>query len=201
MILETILGGLTGLLGNVFTAWTNYKSQQLKNNHDLAMYDFKIKEISAKTDAAVKINAAKISGEVELADSNAYIESQKQGNKDSFSDSWIEKLFSITGWLSYITIPVACLLATLLGIVDVLKGLMRPGITLYLTAVTSWITYQAYEVLKQSDMVITATQALDLYSNVTSIVIYLTVTCVTWWFGDRRMAKFLTNLNGGKTTE
>ena len=42
----------------------------------------------------------------------------------------------------------------------------------------------------------------QIYNEVTSIVVYLTVSCVTWWFGDRRMAKFLmhmNNKNGGST--
>jgi hypothetical protein len=36
-----------------------------------------------------------------------------------------------------------------------------------------------------------------IFDQVTSIVIYLTVSCVTWWFGDRRVAKFLMRLRGG----
>ena len=143
MVIETILGGLTGILGNVLTAWSSYKTQKLKNEHDQKMYDFKIKEIAAKTDAAIKITEAKIEGAVELADSEAYTESQKHGNKKLFGDTWIQKLLEIKGRLSYITIPIAAFLVVLLGFVDVLKGLMRPGLTLYLTGVTTWITWKA----------------------------------------------------------
>ena len=75
---------------------------------------------------------------------------------------------------------------------------MRPGLTLYLTGVTTWITWKAYEITQQADMVITGAQAFSLYSDVTSIVIYLTVSCITWHFGDRRMAKFLTTLQNKK---
>jgi len=202
MVIETILGGLTGLIGNTLTAWSNFKTQKLKNEHDEKMYDFKIKELGAKTNAAIKITEAKISGAVELADSEAYTESQKQGNKRIFSDTWIQKLMEVEGRLKYLSVPIAVFLATLLGSVDVLKGFMRPGLTLYLTAVTTWITYKAYEILQQSTTLITTAQAFQIYNEVTSIVVYLTVSCVTWWFGDRRMAKFLmhmNNKNGGAT--
>ena len=191
MLLETILGGVTGLLGNALTAWNNYKTQKLKNEHDQRMYDFKIKEIAAQTDAAIKITEAKVAGAVELADSDAYTESQKQGNKALFGDSWIQKLLDMEGWLKYITVPIATFLATLLGIVDVLKGLMRPGLTIYLTGITTWLTWKAYGIMMMAGATIPAAQAFELYKEVTSIVIYLTVSCITWWFGDRRMAKFL----------
>jgi hypothetical protein len=194
---DIILGGVTGLVGNIITAWSNFKTQKLKNEHDEAMYSFKIQELGAKTDAAIKITEAKISGAVELADSEAYKASQTEGNKQSFSDSWIDKLFSVEGWLSYIATPVAVLLAMLLGSVDVLKGIMRPGLTLYLTAVTTWLTWTAYGILQQVGANMTSQQALDIYNQVTSIVIYLTVSCVTWWFGDRRIAKFLMRLDDG----
>jgi len=194
MVLETILGGVTGLIGNALTAWSNYKTQKLKNEHDEKMYDFKIQEVAANTDAAIKITKAKIEGAVEIADSQAYTKSQEVGNRKSFSDSWIEKLMATEGWLKYLAVPVAVLMVMLLGFVDVLKGFMRPGLTLYLTAVTTWITYKAYGLLQATGTVMSAKEALILYSEVTSIVIYLTVSCVTWWFGDRRMAKFMARM-------
>ena len=40
-------------------------------------------------------------------------------------------------------------------------------------------------------------QATALFSQVIDIILYLTVSCVTWWFGDRRVAKFLMRLNDG----
>lgn len=194
---DIILGGITGLFGNIITAWSNFKTQKLKNEHDEAMYQFKIQELGAKTDAAIKITEAKIAGAVELADSEAFKVAQQEGNKQSFADSWIDKLFSVEGWLSYLATPVAVILAMLLGCVDVLKGIMRPGLTLYLTGITTWLTWTAYGILQQVGASMSSQQALDIYEQVTSIVIYLTVSCVTWWFGDRRIAKFLMRLNDG----
>lgn len=196
---DVILGGITGLIGSCVTAISNFKTQKLKNEHDEKMYDFKIQELGAKTDAAIKITEAKISGAVELADSAAYTESQKASTVKYVSDSWIEKLFSMTGYLSWISVPVGLLLAMALGFVDFLKGLMRPGLTLYLTAATSWVTYTAYKLVQQSETVVSITESLAIYNRVIDIVIYLTVSCITWWFADRRMAKFLMRLNDGNT--
>jgi hypothetical protein len=45
-------------------------------------------------------------------------------------------------------------------------------------------------------LALTALQATAIFNDVTSIVTYLTVSCVTWWFGDRRMAKSIMQLKG-----
>jgi len=162
--LDIVFGAITGLLGNGITAWTNYKMQKIKNNHDVVM---------------VKL------------ETEAMIEEAKA------SEKWIDKLFSVEGWIKYISIPVAVLIAFLFGMVDFLKALMRPGLTMYLTGCTTWITYMAWEIMQKYGTEITSIQAVDLFDQVTSIIIYLTVSSVTWWFGDRRTAKFLMRLNDG----
>ncbi len=50
--------------------------------------------------------------------------------------------------------------------------------------------------MQKNHILMTTAQALVLYNQVTGIVIYLTVSCVTWWFGDRTMAKALVDMNG-----
>jgi hypothetical protein len=195
MLLESILGGLTGLLGNVVTSISNFKTQKLKNEHDQKMYDFKIKELQAKTDAAIKITDAKIAGAVELADSEAFTESQKYGNQRALSDSALDKLFSIEGYLGYIATPIGLIILSLLGFVEFFKGIMRPGLTLYLIGCSTWITWMAWEIMQKVGLAMNATQAVGIFTEVTSIIIYLTVSCVTWWFGDRRIAKYLMRMN------
>jgi hypothetical protein len=195
MLLESILGGLTGLLGNVVTSISNFKTQKLKNEHDQKMYDFKIKELQAKTDAAIKITDAKIAGAVELADSEAFTESQKYGNQRALSDSALDKLFSIEGYLGYIATPIGLIILSLLGFVEFFKGIMRPGLTLYLIGCSTWITWMAWEIMQKVGLAMNATQAVSIFTEVTSIIIYLTVSCVTWWFGDRRIAKYLMRMN------
>jgi hypothetical protein len=78
-----------------------------------------------------------------------------------------------------------------------LKAAMRPGLTAYLVVLMSWITFISMDVLQKHGHLLTADQAGAIFDQVTSIVIYLTVSCVTWWFGDRRVAKFLMRLKEG----
>lgn len=190
MIGSTLLGLLSGLVGNVVTAFTNYKTQKLKNEHEIALIDAETKAMIAETQANIKVTETKVAGEVEKLETSAYLENLKLGNRREVSSKMIEKLFD-SPW----TLPLGVLLVFLLGVVDVLKGFMRPGLTLFMTIVTVYLTMQAVEIM--GNEILTATEAANLVSRIIDTVVYLTVTCVVWWFGDRRVAKFLYRLNDG----
>ncbi|MFW9871877.1 MAG: hypothetical protein ACFFG0_02160 [Candidatus Thorarchaeota archaeon] len=199
MILETILGGVTGLLGNVLTGFLNYKTQKLKNEHDLAMVKAESEAMRLEAQMQIQVTKAEIEGAVELADSQAYMESQKSASKSMFSEKWIDKLFSVKGKFGrFFSIPVAVFIAMGFAFIDWLRGFMRPALTLYLTGVTSVLTYMAWKILQSHGIGMSSDDAISTYTQVTSIVNYLTVSCITWWFGDRRMSKFLTTLNDKK---
>lgn len=196
MILETILGGVTGLVGNVISSIMTFKTQKLKNEHDQIMLRLETAAMRAEAEANIKVTTAQVEGAVELADSQAYMQSIIQGNKQMFDGKWIDKLFSVEGRMRYLAIPFGCLVAIMFGFVDWLRGFMRPALTMYLTGLTTVITWMAWDMLNKAGVAnMTTEQAQHIFDQVITIVIYLTVSCVTWWFGDRRISKFLTSLN------
>jgi hypothetical protein len=197
-----IFGGITGLIGSITTSITNYKIQKLKNEHEVIMVKENTKAMIAETEANIKITQVESEAAIELADSQAYLKSIELGNKNMFSQKWIDKLFMVTGWVRFIAIPVGVLIAFLFGMVDFLKAFTRPGITWLFTGATLFLAYTAYQVLGASGMsAMDTTAAMAILTHVMDIVLYLTVSCVTWWFGDRRIAKFLTRLNDGNKKE
>jgi hypothetical protein len=203
--LDVILGGVTGLVGNIVTGIMNYKTMKVKNEHEQKMVGLNTNAMLAKAKMQIEITKNRIAGEVELADSEAYKINQEKANEPSFSEKWIDKLFAVEGKvIRWFAITAAVLIAVGFGFVDWLRGFMRPAITMYLTAMTTVVTWMAWDILQAHGLqTMTVVQALEIYNQVIDIVIYLTVTCVTWWFGDRRMAKFLTSMDkrtqkGGK---
>ena len=72
----------------------------------------------------------------------------------------------------------------LLVLVDVARGMMRPGITMYLLIVESAICYYLYQLVIKFE-VLTPEQALPLFISVIDTLSFLTATAVTWWFGSR----------------
>jgi hypothetical protein len=204
MLFETIFGAATGLIGNVVSGIFNYKTAKLKIESDKLNNEHELKMVSAETDAMIQeskaniaINRAKIEGEVDLADANVYLQSQKEGNKNTFSNEWIDKMMNQPGKWKIITLPVATFLAFMFGLTDFFKGLIRPLLTAYLTGLTTWVTIMAWKIMKMDGVVMDLDTATGIFQDTTSIVIYLTVSCVTWWFGDRRMAKTIMQVMKG----
>jgi len=88
------------------------------------------------------------------------------------------------------------LIAMAFAFVEFLRGFMRPGLTIYLTALTTVITWMAWDIMNKHGIEsISATEAVDIYNQVTSIIVYLTVSCITWWFSDRGTTKFLQSMD------
>lgn len=192
---DILLGGLTGLIGSAVTSIFNFKTEKLRG-------DIKIKTIEAETNAMIEeakaniaITRAEVEGEIEIADSNAFMESQKQGNKALFGNKWIDKLLEIEGGWRVIAYPAAVLVSLLFGFVDFIRGLMRPALTIYLTGLATWVTWKSYSLLVLTKSAITTSEAVVIFSDATSIVMYLTTTVICWWFGSRQMAKAIMHMD------
>jgi hypothetical protein len=196
MLIETVLGALTGLAGTIMSSFINYKQKKLEFDHEILMIEAQTKAMIEEAKINLQITKAQVEGAIELEDANVYLEAQKQGNKNLFDVKWVDNLLDVnTTWLKFITVPAAVIVALLFGFVDWLKGFMRPALTVYLVALTTYITYVSYGILtKYGGESITSTQALVVWNDVVTIIIYLTVSCTCWWFGDRRTAKFLAQL-------
>ena len=207
MLFETILGGITGLLGNVVTSIFNYKSAKLEIDRAKQQNEFNLKMVDAETRAMImeakaniRVTQAQVEGAIDIKDAEAFMQSQTLGNQQFFGNEWIKGLLQIEGKWKIITLPCAVFVSILFGFVDFLRGLMRPTLTAYLTFITTWVTWQAWQIMQTHGLSITSDQAVQIFNETTSIVTYLTVSCVTWWFGDRRMAKTIMQLRGAKTT-
>jgi hypothetical protein len=191
MLFETILGGVTGLVGSLVSSIMNYKTMKEKNAHEIALVQAQTAAMKAEAEAQIQVTKAQIEGAIELADAQAYMSAQDSGNEPLFGQNWVDKLLSVTGWLSWVSGPVACLVALMFGFVDWFRGIMRPLLTAYLVGISSYITYLAWEIVKKYGTGMTSGEATAIYQSVIEVILYLTVSCVTWWFGDRTMSKYI----------
>lgn len=180
------MGAVTGLAGPIISGISNYKMLQLKNSHDLAMIKAKADLYKLKVDSSITIAANNNAKDVESYEVNALIESIK-ADKAMFHSEYIDNLQNskYTKW-------VAVVITVMFAIVDFLRGLARPAITYYLIGMSTWITYLAYEIMGDSTM--TSVQAYDLFRTVVLTIIFMTISCIAWWFGDRKTAKFFDSL-------
>lgn len=192
--LDILFGGLTGLIGNAFTTFFKYKNAKMEHAHKENMVKLETDAMIRESEAQIKITKSRIEGEIELADSAAFDTSQKVASKKMFSEKWIDMIMAAgeAQWYGWLFRFLGMLIAAGFAFVDWLNGFMRPALTLYLVGSTSYITYLAWVIINSQGLeTLTSTQAVGIFTQVTSTVIYLAVSSVTWWFGDRTMSKFL----------
>lgn len=206
MIVEGLLGTITGILGNAVGGYFKYKEKKLlieetkmKNAHEIAMIKAETDAMIMEAKANIKITEAQVEGAISLKDADAFIAAQKEGNKSLFSNKWIDALMKVEGWWRILTLPLSSFIAFLFGFVDFLRGFIRPGLTIYLCGATTWITWMAWKIMQANNISLTAIQATQIFQDTTSVVLYLTVSAITFWFGDRQMNKYIMSLKGVDT--
>lgn len=197
-MLETLLsGGLTGLIGTIWGGILKLKHKKLEieerdkqRQHDLAMVAAETDAMIKEAEAEIRTVEARVAGSIELAETQAFTQSLEAGRVRVFDAAYMDKLFTAEGWVRLFAIPAGVLLAVLFGLVDFVKEMARPGITAYLLGISTWITIQAWDLLGRiNGDAITAAMAIAIVSDAINVVLYLTVTAATWWFGDRMAAK------------
>ncbi|MBU0847606.1 hypothetical protein KKH23_10510 [Patescibacteria group bacterium] len=193
--LTAVFGGITGVVGSIVTFFGNYKMQKLKNEHEVAMITAESEAMRLEMQMKIEVTREETKGKVELADLEALMKSYEYASKPAFAESYMEKLYG-RWW----TVPVATFLSLLFGLVDFLKQFIRPGLTSYLVILSTFITLWSYDILKTSlgaGNILSVDQAFKIFFMAVSMILYLTVTAVTWHYSDRGMAKFLMKLSDG----
>lgn len=165
-------GGLTGILGVVAQRVADYKNKQLdlqlsqqKFNHELAMKQADAAIMREEFASRTQVANIEADSRVNVADSQAFAASFNEPQK--YSEG--VKPSAGQGWM--------------LVILDFIRGIVRPGLTLYLCALTTLIYVHAREQLKASP--ITPEHAHELVKLIIGTILYLFTSCLLWWFGSR----------------
>jgi len=193
-----LAGGLLGIAGSIVSSWMNFKNKKLdleegdkKRGHELAMRDKDLQFMQAETTAKIEVQKEATLGKIEELDASAYAEGQKSAGKNMLEGRMLDTLLTIQGWKAYIAFPIAIIISSLFGFVDFLRTFMRPGLTIYHVILTSYVTVMAWNIVQEQEVVLTHDEATQILVMVINMILFLTVTCVTWWFSDRMMEKHL----------
>lgn len=174
-------GGATGLLGVLLQRFFDWRKQsidlellKLQNKHAV---DLQTLELEARAKAAAMSAAAQQAmAELDLqarvdASAAADYAASHQADRATYLDPDAQK----TGWFARIA----------MAIVDFLRGIVRPGGTIYLMAVTTAMFWWTTELAKQHGVQLSAEQVLGLQMRVIETILYLVTTSWVWWFGVR----------------
>lgn len=170
-------GGATGIIGVALQRFADYKNKQLdaqleaqraQNELDKRKLDL---EITGK-EWAGRVQVAVTEGESakDVAASQAFATSLLR-EPERYSST--QGLTSGQQWI--------------LVLLDAARGIVRPLLTVYLCALTTYVWYQVRTVLSQQNL--DAAAAMQVWQLVVGQILYLTTTCVLWWFGTRNKEK------------
>lgn len=164
-------GGLTGLIGSVVSRIFDYKTKKLEIEqarerfaHEVAMRRVDAEILQAEYAGRTKVAEVEASGREAVADAQAFAASFNEPVRYSADVAPTAG----QGWL--------------LVLLDVLRGLVRPGLTIYLCVITTMVYLQARWLLGAGISPDAAQATLD---RIIETVLYLTSACTLWWFGSR----------------
>lgn len=171
-----ISGGMTGILGVVVQRIADYKNKQLdiemnreKMAHEVALRQVDHQIVSQEWVGRTTVAQIEADGREAVADSQAFAASFNEPQR--YSDA--VKPSRKQAWL--------------LVVLDFIRGLVRPGLTIYLCILTTLVYYHARTLI--TDKPIDPAYATELVKMIVGTILYLTTTCLLWWFGVRNKAQ------------
>ncbi len=169
LVTNAVSGGLTGLLGTVFSGLMMWKENADKRAFEIEMRKMDISERKAEAEITLK----QIEAESEAA--------RVQGELTAFTASLNSDRASYSvGTDKHLA----------LVIVDVVRGLIRPVLTVALVWVMTVVTFDVIEASGGYEDFISR-EGSQVGSELIGALIYMTTTAVLWWYGARSVSKSL----------
>lgn len=170
-------GGVTGLLGVATQRFFDFlkvkqeiqiKKLEFENAREMRKLDMEM--LDKEWAHRARISEIEAQGVVDAADAKAFSES-------FYEPKMYSEKVKPTVVQGYILIAL-----------DLIRGIVRPGLTVYLCVLTTLIYLEAKVILAGVEAISTA-QAISIHDLIVSTILYLTTTCVLWWFGTRNKQK------------
>lgn len=165
-------GGATGLIGVAIQRFADYKNKKL----DIQIEKERRETEIAKRRADAEIMQAEYAGKLKV--------SQEEGatSRDvAETNAFAQTLFKEPERYSQGTFTTGQ--QWVLVVLDALRGSVRPLLTIYLCALTTYVWVQVRTLVASENLDTAA--ALEVWKMVVQNILYLTTTVTLWWFGTR----------------
>lgn len=170
-------GGATGLIGVVLQRFADYKNKQL----DMQLEAQRAANEIAKRRVDAEISAQEWAARTRVAEVEAAGREAVEDAK-AFAASFAMEPQTWTG-----ARKLSPAQTWLMVVLDFARGSVRPVLTVYLCMLTTYIWYQVSDVLGKQNLDVAG--AVSVWNTVVGTILYLTTTCVLWWFGTRNKGK------------
>lgn len=185
-------GGATGLIGVGLQQFFAYKQKQqdieivkLNLENSLQLAKVETERVQMKSQGELQVARVVADGATDVA-KEATLQDQEETKVRTFEAS-IENdsakyipvdAFKNDNWATKAG-------TFMLAFVDAVRGLTRPGLTLYLCGLTSAMFYWSSTLAAQQGVTLDGTQVLAVIQQIMSTVLYVFTTAMVWWFGSR----------------
>ena len=160
LLTSILTGGATGFLGTALSFGVDYFRAKQRHGQELELRRLDMELASIEAAGAEKVAALQLESEREQAELAAFRESYREASR-----RWSRPGDGV-----------------LMQFVDVVRGMTRPALTWGFVVLTGAI----YFTMGDGDAVVDGTA---VKARIIDTVLYLTTTCVLWWFGARQIAK------------
>lgn len=181
LISGVISGGATGLLGVLLQRWFDLKNRdrdiqivQLNHQNALALAGMESERARIRADADMAIADREAEAKEEEAASRSLVASYEH-DKANYLQPEAQKR---KGW-------VGASVTLMMALVDFLRGVLRPGLTIYLTGIVTMMFLTLMDMLRTRGHVFDNGELLTLLAQIVATLLYCFTTCVVWWFGTR----------------
>jgi hypothetical protein len=170
-------GGATGLLGVVIQRWADHKNKQL----DMQLEKERRETEIAKRKADAEIMQAEWNGRMKVAQEEGAT-AKDVAETNAFNTTLLKEperfsnASSLTNGQQWVMV-----------LLDALRGCVRPLLTIYLCALTTYVWFQVRALVESENL--DGNAALTVWKMVVQNILYLTTTVVLWWFGTRNRQK------------
>lgn len=175
-LMAIVSGGATGLLGVVaqrlFDHWKlKQENDRLRiiHQHERDMKKLDAEIMMQEWTQRVKVAEVEAAGKEAVADSTAFAASLTAEPK-RYSEG----------------VKVGKVGAVFLVLADFLRAVVRPGLTVYLAWISTELYFDSEKIMQEAGAHIST--LAPLHNQIVLTLLYLFVTCVTWWFGTRNKA-------------
>lgn len=167
-------GGATGLLGTGMSLLFGWLKDRGERSERLEQRRLDIEHDRVEFESRERV-ADREATRDEITSADALQRASYEHDKAAYSTG--TKLTKAQNWL--------------MVVVDLLRGIIRPALTIILLWCIWDTRTEVMAVIEQSSIgnVIPTAKALEIYRELVSTIMYLGTTCVSWWFGDRMVRR------------
>lgn len=187
---SVVTGGATGLLGVLFQRYFDYKGKQqdlelvrINNEHARLLAQMDVDKANRAAEATENIAETQADAQVRGAELDAQARADEAAARSYIASIDADRA-------TYLDPKVQSrskFARAMMTIVDSVRGLIRPLLTVYLVVLVTFM-YNWASNLAGTEHGINAADAGALVKTIVNTLLYLVTTVVVWWFGVRPSA-------------